>query len=157
MFLYDYNEHVSRHIPSFRLLRLGACACEEMGALLAGVFWGVLESMLSVSVQETRAPGAERCRIVGVWQRGIKEGSAYGAVGGAALLLRMGSDMLTAAALLLPLEQACRWESGGLAVRASGLQRSAGVESSQGARWESSARGTGTGRISPGVVGESDG
>lgn len=35
-------------LPSVRLVKLGACARELMGALLAGVFCGVLELRLAI-------------------------------------------------------------------------------------------------------------
>lgn len=42
------HEEPSVHVPSFNVERSGACACDEMGALFAGVFCGVLETILSV-------------------------------------------------------------------------------------------------------------
>ena len=41
-------EEPAVHVPSFSVERSGACACDEMGALLAGVFCGVLETIVSV-------------------------------------------------------------------------------------------------------------
>lgn len=44
------SKHVGSHVPSLMSDTLGAWARLEMGAFWAGVFWGVLVSMVLVDV-----------------------------------------------------------------------------------------------------------
>lgn len=63
------------HIPSLMLETPGCWAWEEIGALLAGVFCGVLF-------------------FQSVFSQAVKEAESYGATGKSAFLFLMGSDMV---------------------------------------------------------------
>ena len=64
-------------LPSLMLEKPGFWACEDIGALLAGVFWGVLQhhSQSALSMHDKRV--------------------LHGAVWRSSFLLRIGSDILT--------------------------------------------------------------
>lgn len=77
----------SKILPSLMLATPGCWAWEEMGALFAGVFWGVL-SMFE-GVRDGKPGMQQTMRNLGDdWGE-----STYGATGKSAFLFLMGSDI----------------------------------------------------------------